>query len=135
MNPIWKNSLLFVLPTFLIGSIKAVYTVYIQGIVDSKFSDPFTMFQVLVGAAFLLCVFLFVSFIVLSFISGKLTNLKISNKGAAFLGLIVCMLTYAYGETRYNMYKVTYDPIDVGNVLLIVIFIGLNLKEKLKPKT
>ncbi len=135
MNSIWKNSFLFVLPTFLIGTIKGLYTVYVQGIVDSKFSEPFTMFQVHVGAAFLVSVFLFVSFFVLSFISGKLTNLKISNKGAFVIGTVVCALTYAYGETRYNMYQMTYDPRDVGNILLAILFVGLNIKQKmLRPK-
>lgn len=135
MKALLKNVFFFGIPLLLAPALEGAYKVFVLGVVDSKFAgDSWMAYQVWLGLGLITFIFLGIAFLVLSFLSSKLTKLELSVKHSFVLGLSVCVLTYAYGLIRSKFFGAIYDPVDVGNVLLIISFIGLNIFAKFGQK-
>lgn len=130
-----KNMFFFSTPLFIGILIEGGYKVFILGLVDSKFSgDYWLAFQVWIGLGLILFCFLSITFFILSFLSGRLTKLNLSIGQSFVMGISVSILTYIYGLIRSRIFNSIYDPVDVGNIVLIAEFIGLNILAKMKSQ-
>lgn len=131
MKALLKNTFYFGIPLLLAPALEGAYKVFALGIVDSKFAgDSWMAYQVWLGMGLIIFIFLGIVFLILSFLSKKFGKLELSVKQSFILGLSVCILTYIYGQIRSRFFGAIYDPVDVGNVLLVISFIVLNIFAK-----
>lgn len=135
MKSLIKNTFYFGIPLIFAPAFEGAYKVFVLGIVDSKFNgDSWMAYQVWLGLGLINFIFLGASFLILGFLSKKFGKLELSVRQSLILGLSVCILTYIYGQVRSKFFGAIYDPVDVGNILLIISFIGLNIFSKFGQK-
>lgn len=134
MSESFKLSLLFVLPTFVLGIFEGIYLVFVRNQIDTKYSTSWNAMKASFAIVCLICVCLFATFFVLNILSNKINKLDLSRKSALQIGCVVWAITFSIGKIRFYFFNYHYDPIDMGNIIITFIFITLNLKKYFKTK-
>lgn len=121
------KAVLFYLVFLAFISIPAVYDIFILGQTDRKFSQsPWMALQVYYFGSAWIWFYLALVFLVLSWLSNKLTKLDISYAVSIGIAILTAIVCFSYTRNDAAAWKLSLKPDYVGIMTITVIFLILS---------